>query len=456
MLLFAASCGAHIASNADTARIDAAFDGLQTYFYNGTFSFWKACGQTGGNGGAFNDFNCDCAKDPSGFCEECFRWWMAGTVGTLVDLNALVPAHRSSSLTLAVVDAMLLRSPYTARYAPSWAYIDDYLWYVLMWLRVARWKGNETSLVDEAAATFDLMWSFGADEACGGIVWLYPDVDPRKNAITALEAVQAAAQLAAAYGAAAQPQRAAEYAGRARALWAWFESTPLLSSNHLVLDNVTGTPHGKMQCCNGTSAGASGPVCANAARTPVWSYNQGMLLGALVDLHALTANATLLSLGARTLDAVVATLAPDGVLAETKGLTIPAATCDAAHDPSATAGGDIFSFKGVFFRELPRFVAAAAASGAMSAAQRGAARRLVGASAAAAWASRVAPPFPASDVCDEFGAAAPVGGPPKFTWDFRALPSSGYNCMDARTQASALALFVAELALNSSAVAYTS
>ena len=87
----------------------------------------------------------------------------------IVDLNALVPAHRSSSLTLAVVDAMLLRSPYTARYAPSWAYIDDYLWYVLMWLRVARWKGNETSLVDEAAATFDLMWSFGADEACGGI-----------------------------------------------------------------------------------------------------------------------------------------------------------------------------------------------------------------------------------------------------------------------------------------------
>ena len=82
--------------------------------YNGTFSFWKACGQTGGNGGAFNNFNCDCAKDPSGFCEECFRWWMAGTVGTLVDLNALVPAHRSSSLTLAVVDAMLLRSPYGA------------------------------------------------------------------------------------------------------------------------------------------------------------------------------------------------------------------------------------------------------------------------------------------------------------------------------------------------------
>ena len=196
---------------------------------------------------------------------------------------------------------MLLRSPPpTGRaVAPSWAYIDDYLWYVLMWLRVARWKGNETSREStRRRRPSSLMWSFGADEACGGIVWLYPDKDPRKNAITALEAVQAAAQLAAAYGAAAQPQRAAEYAGRARALWAWFESTPLLSSNHLVLDNVTGTPHGRMQCCNGTSAGASGPVCANAARTPVWSYNQGMLLGALVDLHALTANATLLALGA--------------------------------------------------------------------------------------------------------------------------------------------------------------
>ena len=314
---------------------------------------------------------------------------MAGTVGALVDLNALVPAHRSSSLTLAVIDAMLLRSPCTARYAPSWATIDDYLWYVLMWLRVARWKGNETSLVDEAAATFDLMWSFGADEACGGVVWLYPDVDPRKNAITALEAVRAAAQLAAAYGAAARPQRAAEYAGRARALWAWFESTPLLSSNHLVLDNVTGTPHGKMQCCNGTSAGASGPVCANAARTPVWSYNQGMLLGALVDLHALTANATLLALGTRTLDAVVATLAPDGVLAETKGLH-PRRHVRRRARPVGHRRRRHLLVQG---RLLPRAaapVAAAAANGAMSAAQRGAARRLVGASAAAAWASRVA------------------------------------------------------------------
>ena len=71
--------------------------------------------------------------------------------------------------------------------------------------------------------------------------------------------------------------------------------------------------------------------------------------------------------------------------------------------------------------------------------------------------ARVAPPARASDVCDEFGAAAPVGGPPKFTWDVRALPSSGYVCIDARTSSSALALFVAELALNSSAAAaYTS
>ena len=31
----------------------------------------------------------------------------------------------------------------------------------------------------------------------------------------------------------------------------------------------------------------------------------------------------------------------------------------APHDPSASAGGDLFSFKGVFMQQLPRFLAAA-------------------------------------------------------------------------------------------------
>lgn len=187
--------------------------------------------------------------------------------------------------------------------------------------------------------------------------------------------------------------------------------------------------------------------------------NQGLLFGALADLSALPQTQPpadahrrrdeLLLLGGRVLDAVSAHLVrdDDGALSEPISFEMRHPTrCDESHDPAQPlGGGDPFSFKAVFFNQLPRFVEAAA--GVLSAAQLERARALTAASAAAAWRSRALPPFSGRDLCSEHSVYE-AGAPPKFTWDWRAAPSQKekrlYTCMDGRTQAMALATFAAE------------
>eukprot|EP00966_Prymnesium_polylepis_P130604 3021296-Prymnesium_polylepis.1 len=206
------------------------------------------------------------------------------------------------------------RSPYTYRFQPSWAYIDDYLWYVMMWLDAAEWPtaaaaapGGALYYLSEASETFELMDRYGSDEPCGGLTWMDPDVDPRKNAVTVLEGIVSSAQVALKLEARQRTEQAAPYRARSLRLWAWFESVGFIADERLVQDNVTGTAHGKMRCCNATVA----PAC-EPRNTTRWSYNQGMLLGAVTDLHALTGDAAYLRLGGDVLAAVVSRMTTAG------------------------------------------------------------------------------------------------------------------------------------------------
>ena len=121
---------------------------------------------------------------------------MAGALQALVDLNNATSHHPSRNATAALLEKTWASSPFTTRAYPTWAYVDDYLWYTLLWLRVHQTSGDGRYL-QEATATFDQMARWGMDEPCGGIFWMYPDNDKdgaRKNAVTTLEAVSAAAQ----------------------------------------------------------------------------------------------------------------------------------------------------------------------------------------------------------------------------------------------------------------------
>jgi predicted alpha-1,6-mannanase (GH76 family) len=189
--------------------------------------------------------------------------------------------------------------------------MDDYLWYVHMWLDAYGWVGGASKL-EEARETFQIIFSMGSDEPCGGLLWMWPDADPRKNSITVLEAIKAAARLALLD--AQNAQNAASFRAIALRLWDWFESVGLLGDGGLVLDHVTGSADGQMYCCNATSAelgrqaqgstAVHGAVCEPRGTT-TWTYNQGMLLGAMVELSELTGEDKYLRVGASVLDAVV-------------------------------------------------------------------------------------------------------------------------------------------------------
>jgi len=93
-----------------------------------------------------------------------------------------------------------------------------------------------------------------------------------------------------------------EYLDRAEMAWAWFAASGMINSEGLVND-------GLVQNADGT--------CANNG-APTYTYNQGVILGGLVELHRATGNTSYLQTAERIAGAVLASpvLTQDGVLTE--------------------------------------------------------------------------------------------------------------------------------------------
>jgi len=66
--------------------------------------------------------------------------------------------------------------------------------------------------------------------------------------------------------------------------WTWFESSGMINANHLINDGIDGN-------------------CRNNGQT-TWTYNQGVVLGGLVNLYTITKNDTLLNIAQSIADAV--------------------------------------------------------------------------------------------------------------------------------------------------------
>jgi predicted alpha-1,6-mannanase (GH76 family) len=111
------------------------------------------------------------------------------------------------------------------------------------------------------------------------------------------------------------------YRGRAQAGWTWFQSTGMLNGANLVNDGIS------LSTCRNNGA-------------VTWTYNQGVLINALVQLNRLTGDAAALGTARRIGDALVgsAYLSPGGILREP--------------NESNTCSGDGVSFKGAAIRGL--------------------------------------------------------------------------------------------------------
>lgn len=193
-------------------------------------------------------------------------------------------------------------------------YYDDEGWWALAWIRAFDLTGQDRFLKMARAIFADM--TGGWNDHCGGGIWWKKDTH-YMNAIANELFLAVAVRLHQRTPGDAGPGSDFDWALRE---WAWFKQSGMINSENLINDGLNWH-------------------CENNGRT-TWTYNQGVILGGLVDLFKSTGNTNYLNQAITIADAAIrALVSNDGILME------PCETDD-CH------GGDVPQFKGVFIRNL--------------------------------------------------------------------------------------------------------
>ncbi len=208
--------------------------------------------------------------------------------------------------------------------------IDDTEWWGIAWIQAydLTHDAKYLSMAQTIGQYVQGYW----DTTCGGGVWWNRE-RTYKNAITNGLYVRLAAAL--------HNRLLADttWLGRAIAGWNWFSASGMINASGLVNDGID-----------------SG--CHNNGGT-VWTYNQGLAMGAALELWRATGDPTQLAAARRLADAAItsSSLSPNGILTE---------SCD----PANTCDDNQKQFKGIFMRYLLDLLTATGDSGYRGYAQR--------------------------------------------------------------------------------------
>lgn len=202
---------------------------------------------------------------------------------------------------------------------------DDEGWWAVAWIDAYDLTKTPGYLA-MAQIIFADMTTQWDTTTCGGGVWWSKDLknSPYKNAITNELFLEIAASLA---NRETDGKRRAQYLSWAQKEWRWFNASGMINAGNMINDGLNAT---------------NPKACTNNKGT-TWTYNQGVVLGGLVELSNATHDPALL-LKAQAIAAATMTnlVTATGVLREPTG-----------------EGADLPQFKGIFMRNLVRLNGAA-------------------------------------------------------------------------------------------------
>lgn len=326
---------------------------------------------------------------PGGNC----WWWSANELNALIDYSWQERAVTGSAMFPGSARYLSDIADTFAEYDPSPCatctglftndgYFDDAGWWGLTWLNAYNLT-KDSDYLDLAESILTWINAKGWNSTCDGGVWQDEKTGATKDAIANELYFELAARL---YRSTNTPA----YLSDATAEWDWFKSSlivevpedgnvtvataadlanpnaRLLVADHVVSSKPASSPAGPIM---------TPPLCPPAGGTQKWSYNQGVILGALHDMYKLNDDASYLTPAqaiANTVEADVQTTkdqAPgpysNPALIDTGGtLSDP---CDALLSPGdwpddcdvtgqeingQTVNNSFLQYKGVFVRNL--------------------------------------------------------------------------------------------------------
>ena len=241
---------------------------------------------------------------------ETTGWWNSANVLTvLADFSSYSSSLDASLLPLFANTFERAQTPPSGSASFLNDFYDDEGWWALAWLRVYD-RTKEQRYLQMAVAIFeDMVLGWGGP--CGGLWW-----NKEKKYTGAIEnelLLAAAAQLA------NRAENKTYYIQWALKQWAWFQGTGMINAD-----------------CN-INNGIDATTCKNDGQT-VWTYNQGVILGALVELDRAAPDPSYLEMAERIALAALRKLTDEGEILREPG------------EPDLGADGP--QFKGIFMRNL--------------------------------------------------------------------------------------------------------
>lgn len=237
-------------------------------------------------------------------------WWTSGNqLTTMIDYTR----ETADMQYLADIDNTFQKNK--ASNFSRYGFFDDDGWWALVWIN-AYDLTKQQAYLDMAKTIFKRM-SDSWDNKCGGGIYWRGNPKDKKNAISNSLFMKAAVGL---HQRTPGDAGAGSYLDWAQRAWTWFKGTGMLRADKVVIDTLDGL----------ASCKAAGGV---------FSYNQGVLIGALVELAAATGDETLLD----EAGAIVHATMTSPLLTNADGIMV---------EPCGIDTKDCWQFKGIFFRHL--------------------------------------------------------------------------------------------------------